>query len=96
MERRDSCGCARSKAALDPTTAESTPESVATVFPAGEFQFIEFRFNTARGVLYKVESSLDLINWTTEETGVTGRGGPVYRFFSTESRPKAFFRARRE
>jgi hypothetical protein len=81
---------------FDPTNAESTPESVATVFPAGDFQFIQFRFNTARGVLYKVESSPDLINWTTEETGITGRGGAVYRFFSTENRPKAFFRARRE
>ena len=43
-----------------------------------------------------MESSPDLINWTTEETGITGRGGAVYRFFSTENRPKAFFRARRE
>jgi hypothetical protein len=81
---------------FDPISPASTPESVATVFPIGNFQGIEFRFNTAKGVPYRVESSTDLTNWTTEETGITGRGGPVYRFFLTENQPRAFFRARRE
>ena len=81
---------------FDPISPASTPESVATVFPTGDLQFIEFRFNTAKGLRYRVESSTDLTNWATEEAGITGRGGPVYRYFSTENRPRAFFRAQRE
>ena len=81
---------------FDPTSPASTPEVITTVSPTGDFQFIEFRFNTAKDIRYRVESSTDLTNWATEEAGITGRGGPVYRYFSTENRPRAFFRAQRE
>ena len=81
---------------FDPTNADNTPESVAAVRPIGEFQFIEFSFNAAEGRLYRIESSTDLIEWSTEETGIIGEGGTLYRYFSTRHYPQAYFRILRE
>ena len=81
---------------FDPTNADQTPESVAAVRPTGEFQFIEFSFNAAEGIRYRIESSTDLSEWATEETGISGEGGTLYRYYSTTDRPSAYFRVRRE
>jgi hypothetical protein len=55
----------------------------------------EFGFNAAEGASYRIEGSTDLENWGTVETGIIGSGGVVIRFYSTESQPKRYFRARR-
>jgi hypothetical protein len=56
---------------------------------------VEFRFNAANGVSYRIEGSTDLIGWTTVEPTIIGTGGVVTRFYSTENIPTRYFRARR-
>lgn len=75
---------------LNPTNASSTPESVVTIRTA-----VEFRFNAARGISYRIEGSTDLQTWTTVEPTITGAGERVTRFYSTENQPFRFFRATR-
>jgi hypothetical protein len=57
---------------------------------------VEFRFNAASGVSYRVEQSTDLQNWTVLESQIPGIGGTIVRFYSTENQPKRYFRVRRE
>jgi uncharacterized repeat protein (TIGR02543 family) len=75
---------------FDPTKAASTPDALSTIRTA-----VEFRFNAANGVSYRIEDSTDLLNWNTVETGINGQGGVVTRFYSTENQPKRYFRVRR-
>jgi hypothetical protein len=57
---------------------------------------VEFRFNAAAGVGYKIESSTDLETWDLVEGGIAGEGATVVRFYTIEAMPKRYFRARRE
>jgi hypothetical protein len=75
---------------FDPTSETSTPDAVSSIRTA-----VEFRFNAAEGVSYRIEDSTDLEEWNTVESNVIGTGGVVTRFYSTESMPKRYFRARR-
>ena len=43
-----------------------------------------------------IESSTDMENWDTVETGIAGAGDTVVRFYTNEAMPKRFFRARRQ
>lgn len=75
---------------FNPNIATSTPESVSSIAIA-----VEFRFNAAKGVSYRIEGSSDLTNWTTIEAAITGAGGVVTRFYTTQDQPIRFYRARR-
>lgn len=75
---------------FNPTEAASTPDALSTIRTA-----VEFRFNAANGVSYRIEDSTDLQNWNTVETDIIGSGGVVTRFYSTENQPKRYFRVRR-
>jgi len=74
----------------NPNAAASTPESDLDIRTA-----IEFRFNAANAVSYRIEGSTDLAAWTTVEAAVTGNGGRVTRFYTTENTPIRFYRAQR-
>lgn len=75
---------------FDPNSETSTPDALSTIRTA-----VEFRFNAAEGVSYRIENSTDLETWNTVETDIIGQGGVVTRFYSTENRPKRYFRVRR-
>lgn len=75
---------------FSPISATSTPDALSTIRTA-----VEFRFNAANGVNYRIEGSTDLQNWDTIETGIIGAGGVVTRFYSTENQPKRYFRVKR-
>jgi len=71
-----------------PTSATSTPDSASTILTA-----VEFRFNAARGVSYRIETSTNLVQWTTVEPAIPGQGGVVTRFYSIENQVKRYYRA---
>lgn len=75
---------------FSPTSAASTPDALSSIRTA-----VEFRFNAANGVNYRIEDSVDLNQWNTIETNIIGQGGVVTRFYSTENQPKRYFRVRR-
>ncbi|MEY3895236.1 MAG: hypothetical protein RLZZ214_755 [Verrucomicrobiota bacterium] len=56
---------------------------------------VEFRFNAANGVSYRIEASTDLIEWEVIEPNIIGQSSVVTRFYSTEHQPLRFFRALR-
>ncbi len=56
---------------------------------------VEFRFNPADGVSYRIEASTDLSEWNTIETDIIGQSGVVTRFYSTENMPQRYLRVRR-
>jgi len=75
------------------TSAASTPDTLSSIRTA-----VEYRFNAALGVSYRIESSTDLATWTTIETpivGTTDGGGIVTRFYSVEGQQRRFYRSRR-
>lgn len=74
----------------NPNVATSTPESDLSIRTA-----IEFRFNAATGVSYRIEGSADLAAWATIEQTITGTGNVVTRFYSTENTPIRFYRIQR-
>lgn len=53
---------------------------------------IEFTFPAALGKSYRIEASTDLSAWKTVESGITGNGGQVVRFYTTRGMPKRYFR----
>ena len=53
---------------------------------------IEFSFPSAIGKTYRIEDSLDLTTWGTVESGISGNGGQIQRFYSTRNVPKRYFR----
>ena len=75
---------------FSPTSPTSTPDAVSTILTA-----VEYRFNAANGISYRIEASTDLANWTTIETNIIGAGGVITRFYSIEGQPKRYFRSRR-
>ena len=75
---------------FNPTSPTSTPDAVSSIRTA-----VEFRFNAADGVSYRIESSTDLMNWVTTEPTIIGAGAVVTRFYSTEGQPRRYFRPRR-
>jgi len=77
-------------AGFSPTSAASTPDAQSSILTA-----VEYRFNAANGISYRIEASIDLAIWTTIETNIIGAGGVVTRFYSIEGQPKRFFRSRR-
>ena len=76
---------------FNPISALSTPEVRTSIRKA-----VEFGFNAANGVSYRIEGSADAQNWTTLETNITGTGGGVIRFYAEEDLGlRHFLRARR-
>ncbi|MEY4569978.1 MAG: hypothetical protein RLZZ398_1417 [Verrucomicrobiota bacterium] len=75
---------------FSPTSAISTPDALSSIRTA-----VEFRFNAADGVSYRVEASTDLELWGTIESSIVGQSGVVTRFYSIENLPKRYFRVRR-
>jgi uncharacterized delta-60 repeat protein len=75
---------------FSPISPTSTPDGISTALQA-----IEYRFNAASGVSYRIEASTDLVSWNTVETPIIGNGGVIVRFYSIEGQPKRFFRSRR-
>ena len=75
---------------FSPTSATSTPDALSSIRTA-----VEFRFNAAEGVSYRIEASTDLESWGTIEAAIIGQSGVVTRFYSIENLPKRYFRARR-
>jgi hypothetical protein len=78
------------KSGFDPMSQGSTPDALTTILPA-----VEFRFNAAAGVIYRIEGSNDLQNWTVIEPTVTGQGGVVTRLYSITAHPTRYLRVRR-
>ena len=74
----------------DPTLDTSRPAAITTIRAA-----LEFRFNAANGVSYRIESSTDSTIWNSVETNIIGEGAVVARFYSTENQPKRHYRVRR-
>jgi hypothetical protein len=75
---------------FNPASALSTPDALSSILTA-----VEYRFNAALGISYRIETSTDLSTWTTLETPVIGNGGVITRFYSIEGQPRRFFRSRR-
>lgn len=75
----------------NPASAASTPEAQSSMLTA-----VEFRFNAANGQTYRIESSTDLSNWSTVETGISGAGARITRFYSIEGQTRRFYRAKRD
>lgn len=75
---------------FNPASAISTPDALSSIRTA-----VEFRFNAANGVSYRIESSTDLVDWQIVEPLIIGASSVVTRFYSTENMPQRFFRARR-
>ena len=75
---------------FDPTVATSTPDALSSIRTA-----VEFRFNAAAGVSYRIEASTDLNQWDIIEPAIIGESAVVTRFYSTENQPKRYFRVRR-
>ncbi|MCX6879168.1 MAG: lectin-like protein [Verrucomicrobia bacterium] len=75
---------------FDPALASSTPDAASSIRTA-----VEFRFNAANGVSYRIEASTDLNQWEIIEPAIIGQSAVVTRFYSTENTPKRYFRVRR-
>ncbi len=75
---------------FSPITAASTPDALSTIRTA-----VEFRFNAAKGVSYRVEASDDLSTWTPIDAEIIGTGGVISRLYSTIDYPTRYFRAKR-
>jgi len=79
---------------FNPTTAASTPETFSSLSKAS-VTAVEYRFNAANGISYRIEASPDLSGWSTIETNILGAGGSITRFYSIAGQLKRFFRPRR-
>jgi hypothetical protein len=75
---------------FNPALASSTPDALSSIRTA-----VEFRFNAATGISYRIEASNDLNEWNIIEAAVIGQGGVVTRFYSIENQPNRYFRVRR-
>ncbi|MEI7912396.1 MAG: cadherin-like beta sandwich domain-containing protein [Verrucomicrobiota bacterium] len=75
---------------FNPNLASSTPDAASSIRTA-----VEFRFNAANGVSYRIEASTDLNQWDVIEAAIIGQSGVVTRFYSTENMPTRYFRVRR-
>lgn len=75
---------------FNPALATSTPDALSSIRTA-----VEFRFNAASGVSYRIEASTDLNLWDVIEPVIIGESAVVTRFYSIENQPKRYFRVRR-
>jgi hypothetical protein len=75
---------------FNPKSSTSTPDALSSIRTA-----VEFRFNAANGVSYRIEASTDLNEWNTIETNIIGQSAVVTRFYSIENQPRRYFRVRR-
>ncbi len=76
---------------FDPTLATSSPDLHSAILTA-----IEFQFNAANGISYRIEATDDLLNsWEVIETDIIGSGDVVKRLYSIQGQPNRYFRARR-
>ncbi len=75
---------------FNPALATSTPDAQSSIRTA-----VEFRFNAANGVDYRIEDSTDLIQWDTVEPSIIGQSAVVTRFYSIENQPHRYFRVKR-
>ena len=75
---------------FNPALNTSTPDAISSIRTA-----VEFRFNAANGVSYRIEASTDLNQWDIIEPVIIGQSAVVTRFYSIENQPKRYFRARR-
>ncbi len=76
---------------FDPASDTSTPDLLSEILPA-----IEFQFNAANGVSYRIEATDSLSNpWEAIETNIIGEGDVVRRLYSVQGQPNRFFRALR-
>ena len=75
---------------FNPALATSTPDALSSIRTA-----VEFRFNAATGVSYRIEASTDLNQWDVIEPVIIGQSAVVTRFYSIENQPKRYFRVRR-
>jgi len=76
---------------FSPTSNTSSPESKMVIYTA-----VEIEFGAGIGRTYRIESSLDLQNWTPMETGIVGNGGQVSRLYSVRAFPHRYYRSVRE
>lgn len=53
---------------------------------------IELTFPSALGKTYRIKDSVDLSNWDTVESGISGNGRQTQRFYTPRNMPKRFFR----
>lgn len=63
------------------------PATVLSLKPA-----LEFTFPTRLGRMYRIQSSVDLVDWATVEDEVPGLGQEVQRFYPSYQGPRRFFR----
>ncbi|MCX6877449.1 MAG: leucine-rich repeat protein [Verrucomicrobia bacterium] len=84
-------------AGFNPTAAASTPDGIASLrtVPGTIPVTVEFRFNAARGVSYRIDAATDLSNWNTIEPAIIGQSAAVIRTYSTQNLPQRYFRIRR-
>ncbi len=75
---------------FNPTLGSSTPDAQSSIRTA-----VDFRFNAADGVSYRIEASTDLNQWAVIEPVIIGQSAVVTRFYSIENQPKRYFRVRR-
>ena len=75
---------------FNPNLATSSPDAISSIKTA-----IEFSFNAANGVSYRIEQSTDLENWSTIETDIMGAGDVVTRYYPTRNQATRYFRPRR-
>lgn len=73
----------------NPNDPNSTPEGNPLMLVA-----VEYRFTSQTGISYRIEVSVDLVNWSTVET-LTGTGNVISRLYSIQGQQKRFFRAQR-
>ena len=76
---------------FDPSLSSSTPETLSSIQTA-----VEFRFNAALGQTYRIESSTNLLNWSSVESAIPGTGGTISRFYSIIGTTSRFYRAVRD
>ena len=75
---------------FNPSLATSSPDAISSIESA-----VEFNFNAAKGVSYRIEQSADLENWSTLETDIVGAGDVVTRYYPTKNQATRYFRPRR-
>jgi hypothetical protein len=75
---------------FDPLNATSTPDARSRIQNA-----VEFEFDAAKNVSYRIEGSLNLVDWETVESEIIGNGGVINRLYSIKNIPKRYFRVRR-
>ena len=81
----------------DPTTDDESPEGEPVLIPAEDAggmspDMIEFRFNAADGVSYRIEVSTDLTQWEVLESGVIGTGQEITRVYESGAPETRFYR----